>query len=44
MNENVICFYNENGKELITLIQEWINENSDFWGCKVVPQNDNLVL
>ena len=42
MKENVNCYYNENGKELMQLIQEWVNENSRFWGCNVIQNNDNL--
>lgn len=42
MNENFISFYNENGKDITTLIQEWINENSALWGCNFIPSNGNL--
>lgn len=32
MNENIVSYYSENGKNITTLIQEWINENSNLIG------------
>ena len=31
MNDNVIYYYNENGKSIQALIQEWLNENIASW-------------
>lgn len=42
MNENVNFYYQDNGKDITALIQEWINENSNFWCCKTIQNNDKL--
>lgn len=42
MNENINFYYQDNGKDITVLIQEWINENSSFWNYKIIPNNDKL--
>jgi hypothetical protein len=44
MNDNVICYYNENGKSIQALIQEWLNENVSLWGCINMQNNDKLKM
>jgi len=42
MNENFISFYSKDGKDITTLVQEWINENYSLLSCNSRTNNGNL--
>ena len=43
MNDNVIYYYNENGKSIQAFIQEWLNENISLWSY-IESQNNDTTL
>ena len=41
--ENITVIYNDNGKNITSLIQEWINEKEDNLGCNSLFLNDIII-
>jgi len=41
--ENITVIYNDNGKNITSLIQEWINEKTSNLGCNSLCLNDIIL-